>query len=212
MTILLRLLPAFAAVLFAASPAFAHHAMGGEMPNTLVHGLLSGLAHPVIGFDHLAFIVAVGLAAAFATNRYLLPLAFVGGTVGGCLLIVGGVTLPGAEIVVTGSAVLVGAMVLSGRRVPDATYLAIFALAGLFHGWAYGEAIVGAETTPLLAYLIGFAGVQYAIAVGCGWAVTTVARADAPAHITPRLAGAVALGVGLAFLVENIEGLIFPAV
>lgn len=47
-----------------AGPAWAHHAMGGEVPGTFAEGLLSGLAHPVIGLDHLAFILAVGLIAA----------------------------------------------------------------------------------------------------------------------------------------------------
>ena len=44
--------------------AEAHHAMGGTTPQTLAQGLLSGLAHPVIGLDHLAFTVAAGLLAA----------------------------------------------------------------------------------------------------------------------------------------------------
>jgi len=43
-----------------AAGAEAHHAMGGTMPQTLAQGLLSGLAHPVIGLDHLAFTVAAG--------------------------------------------------------------------------------------------------------------------------------------------------------
>jgi urease accessory protein len=44
--------------------AEAHHAMGGTTPQTLAQGLLSGLAHPVIGLDHLAFTLAAGLLAA----------------------------------------------------------------------------------------------------------------------------------------------------
>ena len=43
------------AILLTASPAFAHHAMGGGVPSTLGQGLLSGFGHPVIGVDHLAF-------------------------------------------------------------------------------------------------------------------------------------------------------------
>ena len=31
----------------------------------MLHGLLSGIGHPIIGFDHLAFVIAVGLIAAF---------------------------------------------------------------------------------------------------------------------------------------------------
>src|SRR5262249_57584778 len=43
-------------------PAFAHHMMGGRTPSTFMEGLLSGLGHPVIGLDHLAFLLAVGVA------------------------------------------------------------------------------------------------------------------------------------------------------
>jgi len=47
-----------------ASPALAHHVMGGATPVTFGQGFLSGLAHPVIGLDHLAVVVAVGCLAA----------------------------------------------------------------------------------------------------------------------------------------------------
>ena len=40
--------------------AWAHHFMGGGLPQTFTQGLLSGLGHPVIGLDHAAFIVAAG--------------------------------------------------------------------------------------------------------------------------------------------------------
>jgi len=44
-----------------ANPTSAHHTMGGGMPSNFFEGFMSGLAHPVIGVDHLAFIVALGL-------------------------------------------------------------------------------------------------------------------------------------------------------
>ena len=51
--------------------AMAHHMTGGEVPRSVLGGFLSGLAHPVIGPDHLAFILAVGLiAAAFARGAF----------------------------------------------------------------------------------------------------------------------------------------------
>jgi urease accessory protein len=89
--------------------------------------------------------------------------------------------------------------------------MVIFAIAGVFHGWAYGESIVGAEPTPLIAYLVGFAATQYVFAIGVGWIVRSVWQAGTPEAIKPRLAGAVAAGVGLAFLIENLEGMLFGA-
>ena len=192
-----------------ATPVLAHHPMGGATPRTLLHGLLSGFGHPVIGVDHLAFIVVVGLAAAFTPRRFLTPLAFIGTTIAGCLLSYAGIALPLVEFVVAGSVVVAGAMVLSGRSFGGLAYGAVFAIAGLFHGWAYGEAIIGAETTPLLAYLAGFAAVQYAVACGAMWLVRSFWNADTALAIKPRLAGALAAGIGAAFLIEGIEGVVF---
>jgi len=199
------------ATLAATQSALAHHAMGGEVPNTLMQGLLSGLAHPVIGIDHLAFIAAVGLASAFSPQRYRAPLAFVLATLAGCLMFLGGLSLPLAvtEIMVAVSVVAVGGMVLSGKAFSGRVYSAVFALAGLFHGSAYAATIVGAESTPLGAYLIGFAAIQYAIALATVWLVLSVWKARAPQALFPRLAGAVTAGVGAALLVGNIESVLF---
>ena len=202
-------LSAFAAAFAVTGNAFAHHPLGGANPDTLLNGLISGLAHPIIGVDHLAFVIAVGLAAAFTPKRFLSPLVFIAATVAGCALLLAGVTLPLAEIVITGSVVALGAMVLSGRRFPTSGFIALFAVAGLFHGGAYGASIIGAEATILAAYLIGFAAIQYAIALGAMWMTRTVWRAADPSAIAPRLTGALVAGIGFAFMVENIEGLLF---
>lgn len=206
-------LPAAAALAIAslaasAGPAFAHHAMGGETPDTLFAGLLSGLAHPVIGIDHLAFVVAAGVASALGGNRLLTPLAFVVATLAGCLLTVGNVALPAVELVVAASILALGGLVLSGRTLGTTTLLALLAGAGVFHGWAYGESIVGAESTPLTAYLVGFAAVQYAIAVGAGAVAVDLWRSPGPDALRPRLVGAAVAGIGFTFLVENVESLL----
>ncbi len=202
----LALVPAVLAA--SASPALAHHAMGGQIPDGLAAGLLSGLAHPVIGVDHLAFVVAAGLAAAFTGHRLLSPLAFVVATLAGCLLQVAGTMLPAAEFVIALSVVAIGAVVLSGRTIGSPALLGLFALAGLFHGWAYGGSIAGAEPTPLVAYLVGFSAVQYAIAAGAGLLAVRLWNATGPAAVRPRLAGAVVAGIGLTFFMEHVENLI----
>ena len=71
-----------------------HHPLGGAAPETMLHGFLSGVGHPLIGFDHLAFVVAIGVLAAFQTQRLVMPLGFVMGTVIGSLLTLAAVTLP----------------------------------------------------------------------------------------------------------------------
>ena len=59
--------PALATLcLMVATPALAHHPLGGLPMETFRHGVLSGLGHPVLGFDHLFFVLAAGLAAGLA--------------------------------------------------------------------------------------------------------------------------------------------------
>jgi len=203
-----RLLSLTAILLLVAQPALAHHPMGGALPQTLWLGLLSGLGHPVIGLDHLAFVAGIGLAAAFAPRRLLAPLAYVAATLAGCLLLAAGVALPQVELVVALSVLLVGLLVLSGRTLPVVLSLALFALAGLFHGSAFAESIVGAETTPLLAYLAGFATIQFAIAVAVMALVRGLLRASEPGAVSARLAGALVAGIGFAVLFERVEGLL----
>ncbi len=183
--------------------------MGSGTPATIGQGLLSGLAHPVIGIDHFAFLIAMGIAAAFTSRPRLAPLAFVCATVAGCLLFVAGLRLPGVEIAVATSVVVVGALVMSGRGLNGNLLLALFGATGILHGMAYGGAIVGAESTSLFAYLAGFACVQATIALAAGSLARRLADAGSVAALHPRLAGAVATGVGVAILIENLEGVLF---
>ncbi|MEZ5586931.1 MAG: HupE/UreJ family protein [Sedimenticolaceae bacterium] len=190
-------------MLGAVSPAFAHHAMGGMTPDTFGQGLLSGLAHPVIGVDHLAFLV-VAVLLSFALQgaaRFVIPLAFVGATVGGTILHLGAADIPMSETLVALSVVVGGVLALT-RNYPGAFVLAaIFAVSGILHGYAYGESIVGAETTPLLAYLIGFAAIQYAVIVGGVMGLDRIAaRSERMRGLAARISSVGALLTGGVFL------------
>src|SRR6185436_5259329 len=94
--------PALVLVLSVATavPAEAHHVMGGRTPSTFLEGLLSGLAHPVIGLDHLAFIVAVGVAVGVAGLNLIIPALFIAASAAGVALHVRGIALPGGEMLV----------------------------------------------------------------------------------------------------------------
>ena len=89
-----RALAAAAALCALAQPAFAHHVMGGRLPATPWEGLLSGFAHPVIGLDHLAFILGIGIWSALGGWRWSAPVLFVLYTLVGCALHLKGLTLP----------------------------------------------------------------------------------------------------------------------
>ena len=182
----------------AAAPASAHHAMGGATPATFGQGLLSGLAHPVIGLDHLAFVIAAGVLAAPLAGRFLLPAAFVAAGLLAALWHVAGFDLPGAELGVALSVLVFGAIVLRGSGLPALPLAGLFALAGLMHGYALAESVVGAEPAPIVAYLAGFGLVQYGIALGA----TVLTRSLAADHgrLARRVVGGVAVVLGLAQL------------
>jgi urease accessory protein len=177
-------------------PAEAHHVMGGRTPSTLMEGFLSGLGHPVIGLDHLAFIVAMGVAVGVAGLNLAVPALFIVASAIGVAVHVRGVTLPDAEILVALSVVIAGAMIASGRSLQALVWAALFVLAGLVHGYAFGESIFGAEASPLAGYLLGLVIVQVAVAT----AVALIARRSGAAATEPRLAGAAIAGIGIAIL------------
>lgn len=184
-------------------PALAHHAMGGATPSTFVEGFLSGLGHPIIGLDHLAFIVSAGLIAGLAGRGLWLPVAFVAASIAGVFLHVGELDLPVAEPVIGVSVLAIGGLLALARgNLGRGVWIAVFAVVGVFHGYAYGEAIVGAEPTPLWAYLAGLAVIQSLVAVGV--AALASRRSWTPAALTPRLAGAAVFGIGLTAVVGQI--------
>jgi len=196
-----------AAMPLSATLALAHHPMGGATPSTFWHGFLSGIGHPVIGLDHFAFVIAAGIASALVGSRLMLPALFIAATIVGCLAtVVAGAAPPAAEYVIAGSVLLIGAIVMVGATVDTRVLGAMFAVAGLFHGSAYAASIVGAEPTPLVAYLIGFGLLQFALMAG---AAMLTRIAGTPLATEPRLAGAFVAGIGATFMVEHIESVLF---
>jgi len=207
-----RMLAVIAVVLFllTATPAMAHHAMGGRMPSNLLEGFMTGLAHPVIGFDHLAFIVSVGLFSAIHPRGIAITVAFVLSAMVGTGLHLAQVNLPGVELFVSGSVLLFGVLIVMKNRLNTATVAGLAAIAGIFHGYAYGESIFGAETTPLVAYLLGFTVIQLIVALSAMAIAKKFLHADSQSGANLRSAGLVISGVGLAFFSSQIINLIFP--
>jgi urease accessory protein len=200
----LKAVPTAAATLFALTPiapALAHHVMGRELPSTLWHGLLSGLGHPIIGIDHFAFVIGVGLVSYLVGRIALLPLLFVAGTVLGCFVHLQDLDLPGSEAAIAFSLVVLAAIVGMRERIPVGVIAVLFAAAGILHGYAYGESIVGAEPAPLGAYVLGFALIQYGIAVISGAALAMIVARDYLSEtIAMRTAGvAIALVAAVSF-------------
>jgi urease accessory protein len=171
-----RRLGVLAIMMVIAQPAWAHHPMGGKLPQTFLQGLLSGFGHPVIGIDHLAAIVGVGILAALVGRSAAVVLAFSVSVIAGVGLHLSGVDLPASELFVGLTTLLIGALVILRQSMSAGRALLLFALAGLVHGYALGESIVGAEASPLVAYLLGLLIMQTAIGVVVYAAVRSLAR------------------------------------
>jgi urease accessory protein len=189
-------------LLVLAQPAFAHHVMGGVLPSTFLQGLLSGLGHPVIGIDHLAAVVAVGCLAAAHRFGAALAVGFVLAMMLGVAVHVGEATLPASEMLAALAVVVLGGVLIRPRPLHPAIALVLFTAAGFLHGYALGESIVGAEPAPLLAYFVGLAVIQSAIALGALFVVRAVSARTEPA--LARLVGAGVAGLGFALLVQQL--------
>jgi urease accessory protein len=173
-----------------AAPASAHHLMGMfRLTPGPMAGFLSGLGHPLLGADHLLFLLSVGLVglrARLAWGSGLLAAGLAASAFG--LLVPG---LPGAEALVALSLVAVGFVLLD--RLPRWVLLPAVAL----HGYVLSEAVIGWEATPIAFYLLGLFLSQGALLL---LAVTLVRRwsAACPAGRGRLLAGLL-IGVGSAF-------------
>jgi len=97
---------------------------------------------------------------------------------------------------------LAGFLIATGRAIPAAAWAALFAIAGFFHGDAFGAAIYGAEPSPLGAYLVGLVVVQSVLTVGIALAVRQMG--ERASDLMPRLAGAAVFGIGFAALIGQL--------
>ena len=48
---------------------FAHHPLNGVMMENFNDGFLSGIGHPILGLDHLTFIIGIGLIS-YLSSRF----------------------------------------------------------------------------------------------------------------------------------------------
>ena len=137
------------------SPVNAHHPWdgAGELQSfNVFQGLLSGLAHPILGFDHLIFLVAIGLAGLATSIEKVLLLVGIGLT--GTMVSQFFPIFPGSELTIALSIVLAGLVSFGWLH-----KLSIIPL--LFcHGYVLGNAMVGLESTPLAGYFAGLFIIQ----------------------------------------------------
>jgi urease accessory protein len=134
---------------------------------------------------------------------WMLAVGYVVATMVGAAAHIGEATVPNAEVFVALSVVVLGLIVF--RKVPlrrDLTF-ALFAAAGLLNGYALGETIAGAERTPIVAYFIGLAAIQIAIALAVMFGVRLLTTRAQVQLLAMRVIGAFAVGAGAAILLQR---------
>lgn len=148
-----------------AGAAFAHEGAG------LAGGFASGFMHPILGWDHVAAMVAVGLWGAFLGRPaiFVLPIVFpmvmaIGGALG-----VAGVPIPAVETGIAASAVVLGAMVAIAARPSIWVAAVIVGAFAVFHGHAHGTELP--QSANALSYSLGFViatGLLHLLGIGFG--------------------------------------------
>ncbi|HYI87708.1 MAG TPA: HupE/UreJ family protein [Burkholderiales bacterium] len=136
-------------------------------------GFASGFLHPLSGADHVVAMIAVGLwgAQLRAPAIWALPVAFPMMMALGGLLGLLGAPLPGVEIGIAASALVLGVLILLEARLALAAALVIVAAFAIFHGYAHGAEL--APGTSAVAYSLGFViatGLLHAVGILIGFA------------------------------------------
>ncbi len=184
-------------LLFVAPAAQAHHLLSllHLKPSPLA-GFFSGLAHPVLGPDHLLFLLALSLVGLRHRASWMLGLLATGLAGSALGLVIPG--LPGAEALVSFTLVVM-ALVLMGR-LPVPVLIPAFAL----HGYVLSASVLGWTTMPIAFYLTGLLLGQGALLLLSLTVLRRLgARLSAPAR---QLLAAGLIGIGAAWTWSALVG------
>ena len=190
-----RLVPAVVvgtSLLLWAGSAWAHVERGQAA------GFVTGLGHPWSGLDHVLAMVAVGLWGAQLGNPaiWVLPVTFPMVMAMGAFLGLVGLPVPGVEVGIALSALLLGTMILGELRPPLAVAALLVGFFAIFHGHAHGTELPAGQSG--LLYSMGFV-----MATGClhglGIAVGLIHRWPA-GRAALRTAGGGIAAMGVYFL------------
>jgi urease accessory protein len=137
-------------ILLSSSYVYAH-IEGGQAT-----GFITGLMHPLSGLDHVLAMIAVGIWGAQLGNPalWILPVTFPMVMAMGAMMGMLGISLPGVEIGIALSAVLLGAMVVGEIRPRIFVAALLVGFFAIFHGHAHGTELPAGQSGML--YSMGF--------------------------------------------------------
>jgi urease accessory protein len=161
-------------------------------------GFITGLEHPWSGLDHVLAMIAVGIWGAQLGNPaiWVLPITFPMVMSFGAMMGLLGIPLPGIEVGIAVSAILLGAMVLGEvqpKLVVAAILVGVFAI---FHGHAHGTELPAGQSG--LLYSMGFV-IATGVLHGIGIIIGLIHRWPA-GKLVLRGAGAFIAVMGMFFL------------
>ena len=179
-------------VLLISTSVFAHSDTG------MVGGFASGFMHPVLGWDHVAAMVAVGLWGAFlgSTAIWLLPVIFPVVMAFGGALGVAGIHIPSVETGIALSAIVLGLMVAFAIKPPLYISAIIVGAFAIFHGHAHGTELPTAANP--ISYSMGFV-ISTGLLHLAGIAFGTLTKWSF-GEVLVKLGGLVIAGAGVGFL------------
>lgn len=168
----------------AATAASAHPGIGGAS------GFTSGLAHPILGLDHLIAMLAVGLWAGQLGGRarLALPLTFLGVMAAGMALAMVLPALAIGELAVLASLVVLGLLVGLEVRLSTTIAALLVGVFAVFHGHLHGTEVPA--TASGLGYASGVLAMTALLLAGGVALRSVLGRASA------RAAGLAALIAG----------------
>jgi len=190
------LLIALLSSLMISEPAFAHVSEEG-----LKGGFISGYIHPLLGWDHVAAMVAVGIWGAFLGSRaiWVLPIVFPFIMVIGGILGMVGVPVPFIVPGIALSSIIIGLAIAFKWRAPLWIASVIVGLFAIYHGYAHGQNLPAASNP--IAFALGFVlgsgtlhliGILFSLIERYNWGVKAL-----------QLGGIIIALVGLAVLIAG---------
>lgn len=130
--------------------------LGKQLINFDSIGWSNGFNHPLMGWDHLVTMLAVGIWAAQLRGQaiWMLPLAFVGVMSLGGLAGAAGLAVPSVEGIILLSCAVFSILITRKVRFSAKVNVLIVAFFAFFHGYAHGQEI--STSASLISYTLGF--------------------------------------------------------
>jgi urease accessory protein len=136
------------------------HILSGE------GGFVSGLTHPVLGFDHFLAMLSVGILSAQMGGRAIwsVPLTFVAVMAVGAFIGIQGIPVPGVEYGIAMSLLVLGFALAMEKKLMPVWAMICVGVFAVFHGHAHGNEMpqIVSPAIYALGFLMGTAGIHLA--------------------------------------------------